>query len=123
MTAVIINIIALGAFAVAFSRNRQKALKSIKVALKMFLGIMPMLIIIILLIGLLFGFVSEEGLKQFVGEQSGPLGVLLVTITGAVLHIPALLAFPLSACKGGFDYDHCHLYYQSHHDRGGDPAA
>ncbi len=97
MTAVIINIIALGAFAVAFSRNRQKALKSIKVATKMFLGILPMLIIIILLIGLLFGFVSEAGLRQFIGEQSGPLGVLLVAVTGAVLHIPALLAFPLSA--------------------------
>ena len=56
-----------------------------------------MLIIIILLIGLLFGFVSEEGLQQFIGDQSGPLGVLLVAVTGAVLHIPALLAFPLSA--------------------------
>jgi len=97
MTAAIINIIALGAFAVAFSHNRQKALKSIKVATKMFLGILPMLIIIILLIGLLFGLVSEEGLQKFIGEQSGPLGVLLVAITGAVLHIPALLAFPLSA--------------------------
>lgn len=97
MTAVIINIIALGAFVVAFSRNRQKALKSIRVAAKMFLGILPMLIIIILLIGLLFGFVSEEGLRQFIGDQSGPLGVLLVAVTGAVLHIPALLAFPLSA--------------------------
>ena len=97
MTAVIINLIALVAFAVAFSRNRQKALKSIKVAAKMFLGILPMLIIIILLIGLLFGFVSEEGLRQFIGDQSGPWGVLLVAVTGAVLHIPALLAFPLSA--------------------------
>lgn len=97
MTAVIINIIALGAFAVAFSRDRQKALKSIRVALKMFIGILPMLMLIILLIGLLFGFVSEEGLQQFIGEQSGPLGVLLVAISGAVLHIPALLAFPLSA--------------------------
>lgn len=97
MTAIIINIIALGALLVAFSRNRQKALKSIKLAAKMFLGILPMLISIILLIGLLFGFVSEEGLRQFIGDQSGPLGVLLVAVTGAVLHIPALLAFPLSS--------------------------
>lgn len=63
----------------------------------MFLGILPMLIIIILLIGLLFGFVSEDGLRQFIGEQSGPLGVLIVAVVGAVLHIPAILAFPLSA--------------------------
>lgn len=63
----------------------------------MFLGILPMLIIIILLIGLLFGFVSEDGLRQFIGEQSGPLGVLIVAVVGAVLHIPAILAFPLAA--------------------------
>ena len=97
MTAVIINTIALLAFGMAFYYNSQKALKSIKVAAKMFFGILPMLIIIILLIGLLFGFVSEEGLRQFIGEQSGPLGVLIVAVVGAVLHIPAILAFPLSA--------------------------
>lgn len=97
MTAVIVNTIGPLAFGLAFYRNRQKAFASIKVAAKMFLGILPMLIIIILLIGLLFGFVSEEGLRQFIGEQSGPLGVLIVTVVGAVLHIPAILAFPLSA--------------------------
>lgn len=97
MTALIINTIALLAFGIAFYKNRQKALKSIRVAAKMFLGILPMLIIIILLIGLLFGFVSEDGLRKFIGEQSGPLGVLIVALVGAVLHIPAILAFPLSA--------------------------
>ncbi len=97
MTALIINTIALLAFGIAFFRNRQKAVKSIRVAAKIFFGILPMLIIIILLIGLLFGFVSEDGLRQFIGEQSGPLGVLIVAVVGAVLHIPAILAFPLSA--------------------------
>ena len=97
MTAVIINLIAAGAFALAFVYNRRQALQAVKAALKMLLGILPMLLMIILLIGLLFGFVSEEGLRSFIGEQSGPLGVVLVAVVGAVLHIPAILAFPLSA--------------------------
>lgn len=97
MTAVIINLIAAVAFAIAFGHKRRQALQAVKAALKMLLGILPMLLIIILLIGLLFGFVSEEGLRSFIGEQSGPLGVVLVAVVGAVLHIPAILAFPLSA--------------------------
>lgn len=97
MTAVIINVAAAAAFVIALIYNRGKALKSIKVAGKMLIGLLPMLIIIILLIGLLFGFVSEEGLRQFIGDRSGPLGVLIVAVVGAVLHIPAILAFPLSA--------------------------
>jgi len=97
MTALIINILAITVFGIAFVRDRKKALRSIRAALKMFLGILPMLLIVILLIGLLFGFVSEEELRRFIGAQTGLLGILIVTATGAVLHIPAILAFPLSA--------------------------
>ncbi|MDZ7792751.1 MAG: hypothetical protein U5P10_03400 [Spirochaetia bacterium] len=101
MTAVIINIIALGAFAVAFSRNRKKALKSIKVATKMFLGILPMLIIIILLIGLLFGFVSGGGAAAVYRRAVGTPG----SFTGSgnqcgAAHTPRYWPSPLSLSTG-----------------------
>lgn len=96
-TALAINGIAGIALAAALLRDRQRALRGLKVAGKMTWGMLPMVVIIILLIGALFAFVSPEALERFVGDQSGPFGAVLVALVGGILHIPALLAFPLSA--------------------------
>jgi len=56
-----------------------------------------MVFIIILAIGLLLGFVPPDQISRFVGEQSGIGGVLLIGVVGALMHIPALLSFPLAA--------------------------
>ncbi len=62
-----------------------------------------MVLIIIILIGLLMGFVPTTEISKFIGKQSGFGGILLVAILGAILHIPALISFPLAASllKGG----------------------
>lgn len=97
VTAVIINLVAAGALGAALLHNPSQAREAIKRAWKMLLSLLPMILVIILLIGLLFGFVSQEQLESFLGEQTGILGVFAAAIAGAVLHIPALLAFPLAA--------------------------
>ena len=38
-----------------------------------------------------------EQISGFIGEQSGIIGILLVGAVGALMHIPALLSFPLAA--------------------------
>ncbi len=70
---------------------------SLKVAVKGFIKMLPMVLIIILWIGLLLGFISSDTISRFAGEQSGFWGVLIVGLLGAVLFIPALLSFPLAA--------------------------
>ncbi len=97
VTAIIINGIAVAGLLVAFIKNRKKAIESLKMALKSFIKILPMVFIIIIAIGLLLGFVPPEQISRFVGDQSGSGGVLLVGIVGAIMYIPALLAFPLAA--------------------------
>lgn len=62
-----------------------------------FLRPLPTVLTIIVLIGLLLGFVPPDTLQKFVGEQSGIIGILLTAGVGSVLHIPAILAFPLAA--------------------------
>ena len=98
ITVLAVNGIALSALTAAFIRDRKRAAGALKMAGKMFISILPMFIIIILLIGILFGFVPEERLEHFLGSQSGPLGTLVTALVGSFLHIPALLAFP----PGGF---------------------
>ena len=38
-----------------------------------------------------------EKISQFIGEQAGWGGFLLIALTGAIMHIPSLLSFPLAA--------------------------
>lgn len=97
ITALIINGIAIIALLIAFFKNKEKAIKSLKIAGKYFINMLPMVFIIIIFIGLLLGFVPPEQISRFVGEQSGITGVVLVGVVGALMHIPALLSFPLAA--------------------------
>ena len=96
-TAIVINVIAIAALLMAFIKDREKAIKSLKIAGKSFIRMLPMVFIIIIIIGLLLGFVPPDQISKFVGEQSGMTGVLIVGAAGAVLHIPALLSFPLAS--------------------------
>jgi len=97
ITAIIINGIAVVALLIAFIKDKEKAIKSLKIAGKSFIRMLPMVFIIIIIIGLLLGFVPANQISRFVGEQSGFLGILLVGVVGALMHIPALLSFPLAA--------------------------
>ncbi|KXB07438.1 permease [candidate division MSBL1 archaeon SCGC-AAA382A20] len=97
ITAIVINALALIGLGVAFFKNRKKAVKSLKVAGKSLFKILPMILIIVIIVGLLLGFVPPDQIARFFGEQSGILGVLIIGGIGAVLHIPSLIAFPLAA--------------------------
>ena len=96
-TAIIINGIAIIGFLIAFIKNKEKAIESLKMAGKSFIRMLPMIFIILIVIGLLLGFVPPEQISRFVGEQSGIGGVLLIGAVGALMHIPSLLSFPLAA--------------------------
>ncbi len=97
ITPIVINVIAVAGLLIAFIKDRKKATRSLKIAKKSFIKILPMVIIIIVFIGLLLGFVPPSQISRFVGEQSGIGGVLLVGVVGALMYIPALLSFPLAA--------------------------
>ncbi len=96
-TVIVINAIAIISFLIALLKDKEKAKKSLVVAGKSFIRILPMMFIIIIVIGLLLGFVPPEEISKFIGNQSGIVGVLLVGVVGAIMHIPALLSFPLAA--------------------------
>ncbi len=96
-TAIIINLFALICLIISFLKNDEKTKQGLKVAMKSFLRVLPMVFIIIILIGLLLGFVPQSQISRLVGEQAGFGGLLVVALLGAVLHIPSLISFPLAA--------------------------
>ena len=97
ITAIMINGIALIALLIAFIKDKEKAIKSLKIAARSFIKILPMAFMIIIVIGLILGFIAPDMISQYMGDDSGILGVLIVGIFGALMYIPALLSFPLAA--------------------------
>ncbi|OPX17465.1 permease [candidate division WOR-3 bacterium 4484_100] len=96
-TVIFINVFAFGCLISAFIKSRAKARQALIVALKSFFHILPTVLIIIILIGLLLGFVPQSQISKIVGERAGFGGVLIVALLGALLHIPSLVSFPLAA--------------------------
>ena len=96
-TTVFINLFAFGCLIFAFIKDRKKIKQALTVALKSFVGILPTVLIIIILIGLLLGFVPRSQISKIVGEQAGFGGVIIVALFGSILHIPSLVSFPLAA--------------------------
>ncbi len=96
LTAIIINALALTLLVLAFIKNKKKAMHSLLAALKAGFKMLPMVLIIIVVVGLLLGFLPPDRISAFLGEQSGFGGVIITSLLGAVLHIPALVSFPLA---------------------------
>ncbi len=96
ITALIINSLAVFGVLFSFFKEKKKTIKALKIAGKTFFKFLPMVLIIVILVGLLLGFVSSNQIETFFGQQSGIIGVIIIGALGAVLHIPALIAFPLA---------------------------
>ncbi len=97
ITVIIINAIALLGIAFSFYKNKQKSIKALKIAFKGTLNMAPAIGIIIILVGLLMGFFKPELISKLLGNQSGFIGIALASAAGAILMIPSLIAFPLTA--------------------------
>ncbi len=96
-TIILINGIAIIGFIIALLKDKRKALFSLRISFRSFIRMLPMVLVIILVIGLLLGFIPPDEISRFIGEQSGISGVILVGVVGAFMHIPSLLSFPLAA--------------------------
>ncbi len=97
MATLSVNLIALIALVLAFTKDRKKAKQALRVAFRSFFGMLPMVLIIVVLIGILLGFVTPQVIQNLVGEESGWAGILTAMLIGSLMHIPAIMAFPLAA--------------------------
>ncbi|RKX81254.1 MAG: permease [Spirochaetes bacterium] len=97
ITVIFINAAALLGLIISFSRNKEKSMKALKMALKSTFKMAPAILILLILVGLMMGFFKPETISRLLGEQSGIYGIVLASIAGSILMIPSLIAFPLTA--------------------------
>ncbi len=97
ITVIFINAAAVIGLIISFSKNKEKSVKALKIALKSTVKMAPAILVLLILVGLLMGFFKPETISRLLGEQSGIYGIALAAAAGSILMIPSLIAFPLTA--------------------------
>lgn len=83
--------------AASLVKDKQKTRMALKKSFKSLENIMPQFLSIILIIGITLAALSPEDISNFIGNQSGWLGMLAAALIGSVTLIPGFVAFPLTA--------------------------
>ena len=77
--------------------DKRKTLIGLKKGAKMFLGIAPPFLNILILVSILLFFVPQEIITQYIGPDSGVLGFFIAAIVGSITLIPGFVSYPISA--------------------------
>jgi uncharacterized membrane protein YraQ (UPF0718 family) len=99
----IITVLALMASLLA---DRKKTGEGVKKSYKMFIGVLPAMLNILILVSIVLYLVPKETLVKWLGANSGPVGYAIAAVIGSIALIPGFVAFPLAAMllKSGVGY-------------------
>ena len=79
----------------SFLKDKRKTLLSLQKAWKMFTGVLPQFIAILLFVGVALAVLSPETIRRMIGEETGFIGMLLASLVGAFSLVPVMIAFPI----------------------------
>lgn len=102
----VLALVSVVAVILSFIGNRDKTVLGLKKGLKMFLGILPSLLNILIIVSVLLFLVPQETMVNLLGKNSGLTGISIAAIVGSISLIPGFIAFPLAAVliKSGVSY-------------------
>lgn len=91
---------------ISFIVDRKKTIKGIQKGLKQFLKILPTLLSVIIIISIVLFFISDDVLKEYLGEEAGVLAYVSAAAIGSVSLLPGFIAYPLAGIlvKSGVSY-------------------
>ena len=89
--------VATALLGMSFLKDKKKTALSLKRAWTMFINVLPQFMAILLLVGLLLALVTPQTIQRVIGAESGFLGMLIISLFGAVALVPVLIAFPVAA--------------------------
>ena len=103
MDTVILYAIALTGLLISFLKDRKKTLKAAKKGFKAFEGILPQFLVVLLLVAMTLSILDTATIARYLGKGSGPFGVIVAALVGAITLIPGFVAFPAAAAllEGG----------------------
>ena len=91
---------------ISFFTDKNKTFTGIKKGIKMFLGLLPTILNVLILVSIFLYLVPKETLIKLLGKDSGITGVMIAAVLGSVSLIPGFVAYPLAAIllKSGATY-------------------
>jgi len=86
--------------------DRKKTVSGIKIGLKLFVGLLPTVLNILILVSIFLYLVPKETLANLLGKNFGMLGLMIAAVLGSVSLIPMFITYPLAAIllKSGVSY-------------------
>ena len=82
---------------ISFLISKSKTIDGVKKGIKMFLGLLPTVLNVLILVSVFLYLVPEETLANLLGKNSGALGFTIAAVLGAVSLIPMFITYPLAA--------------------------
>jgi len=76
--------------------DRRKTYEGIKRGLKMFLNLLPALLLVMILVSVFLYLVPDKTIIKLLGAKSGVIGVAIAAAVGSIALIPGFIAFPLA---------------------------
>jgi uncharacterized membrane protein YraQ (UPF0718 family) len=78
-----------------FLLNPENTLKALKYSARIFLGIIPVLILVIILMAFVNFFMTRERITRYIGKSSGLRGYIIAAFSGVISHGPIFAWYPL----------------------------
>ena len=78
-------------------KSKKKTLLALKKAGRMFLNVLPQFLVIVLIVGPLLAILEPETIQSIIGAKTGILGVVISSLLGSVVIVPAIIAFPIAS--------------------------
>jgi uncharacterized membrane protein YraQ (UPF0718 family) len=97
MSTLLLYALALGLLGLSHLRDPERTRASVRKAVASFMNILPDFLVVLGLVGIMLTFLSPSIISQLLGTGSGPIGLFLASVLGAVTLIPGFVAFPLAA--------------------------
>lgn len=90
----------------SFVLDKQKTLQGMKKGVKMFIGILPALLQILLAVSIVLWLFPKETISAFLDQGSGVMSFLVAGLLGSIALIPGFIAYPLAGVlhKSGVSY-------------------
>jgi uncharacterized membrane protein YraQ (UPF0718 family) len=103
---IILSIITGLCLIISFIADRQKTWVALKKSFKMFINLLPVLLLMLGLVSIFLFLIPNETIIKYIGKDSGIEGWFVAALVGSIALIPGFVAFPLCAIliKSGVGY-------------------
>ena len=81
----------------SFIFDRKRTWTGIRKGIRMFLGILPDLIVVLIVAAVLLAITPESVIVRLLGKNSGVAGIATAAFIGSVALVPGFIAIPLAA--------------------------